>query len=364
MSRYIYQSPDWPRFCWSQESLAEPLAGVHLRQGRLLGRMESLGLLQRDEAVLQTLTFDVLKSSEIEGEVFDPGQVRSSVARRLGIDIAGLTPTDRRVDGVVEVILEATQNYAKPLTLKRLFGWHTALFSDAGAKIRVGAWRDDAQGPMRVVSGAAGHERVHYEAPPSKRLDSEMVAFLAWANRTGDIDPILRAAQAHLWFVTLHPFDDGNGRIARAIADWALARSESSSRRFYSMSAQTQRQRKDYYDILERTQKGTLDVTDWMKWFLDCLDRALAGTEDTLASVFKKDQFWKTYATLAINERQRLMLNKLLDGFVGKLTSTKWAMLAKCSQDTAQRDIVALIERGILVKDSAGGRSTSYSLKD
>lgn len=341
-----------------------PLAAVRLRQGRLIGRMEALGFPQRDEAVLQTLTLDVLKSSEIEGEILNPGQVRSSIARKLGMDIAGLVPADRRVDGVVRMTLEATRNHASPLTAERLFGWHAALFPEGAAKIRVGAWRDDATGPMQVVSGAMGRERVHYEAPPAARLDGEMAAFLEWANRTDDMDPVLRAAAAHLWFVTIHPFDDGNGRIARAIADWALARSEGSARRFYSMSAQILRERKEYYDILERTQKAGLDVTEWMEWFLACLDRAIAGTEDALGAVFRKDRFWKTYAHVALNERQRLMLNKLLDGFVGKLTSTKWATLAKCSQDTAQRDIVALIEHAILVKDGAGGRSTSYSLKD
>lgn len=364
MTRHIYQRPDWPEFRWNPGTLAEPLAGARLRQGRLIGRMEGLGFHQRDEAVLQALTLDVLKSSEIEGEILQPEQVRSSIARRLGMDIAGLVEADRIVDGVVEMALEATQNYAEPLTAQRLFGWHAGLFPNARGQLRVGAWRDDARGPMQVISGAMGRERVHYEAPPAGQVDSEMTSFLSWANRTGDIDPILRAAQAHLWFVTIHPFDDGNGRIARAIADWALARSENSSQRFYSMSAQIQRERKDYYDILERTQKGALDVTEWMAWFLGCFDRAIAGTERALEDVFKKERFWRTHAAVSISERQRLMLNRLLDGFEGKLTSTKWAALAKCSQDTAQRDIVDLIDRGILVKDSAGGRSTSYSLKD
>jgi len=326
--------------------------------------MESLGFPHRDEAMLQALTLDVVKSSEIEGEILNPEHVRSSIARRLGMDIAGLAPADRRVEGVVKMMLEATQQYARPLTVKRLFGWHAALFPNPGAGIRAGAWRDDARGPMQVVSGAMGRERVHYEAPPAGRLDSEMAGFLEWANRTGDLDPVLRASQAHLWFVTIHPFDDGNGRIARAIADWALARSEHSSQRFYSMSAQIRREHNAYYEILERTQKGTLDVTAWMAWFLGCLDRAIAGTERSLASVFAKDRFWKTQAHMTINERQRLMLNKLLDGFEGKLTSTKWATLARCSQDTAQRDIADLIDHGILARDRAGGRSTSYSLKD
>lgn len=364
MSQYIHQLSDWPQFWWDQKALSTPLAEVRLRQGRLIGRMESLGFSQRDEAVLKTLTDDVVKSSEIEGEILNSDQVRSSIARRLGMDIAGLLPSDRRVDGVVQMMLEATQNYAQPLTKERLFGWHMALFPDAPTKIRVGAWRDDAKGDMQVVSGAIGHEHVYYEAPAADRLESEMALFLGWVNQPNGIDPVLRAAKAHLWFVTLHPFDDGNGRIARAIADWALARSENSSRRYYSMSAQIRKERKEYYDVLEKTQKGTLDISGWMQWFLGCLDRAIAGTEAALAAVFKKDQFWKTHTQLALNERQRLMLNKLLDGtFEGKLTSTKWAKMAKCSQDTAHRDIVELMEHGILAKDPAGGRSTSYSLK-
>lgn len=326
--------------------------------------MESLGFSQRDETVLLALTEDVVKSSEIEGEILNPGQVRSSIARKLGMDIAGLLPSDRRVDGVVQMTLEATQNFDKPLTAERLFGWHAALFTDPGLNIRIGAWRDDAKGPMQVVSGPIGRERVHYVAPPAERVETEMEALLERVNRAGDLDPVLRAAQAHLWFVTIHPFDDGNGRMARAIADWALARSENSPRRYYSMSAQIRKERNDYYDVLERTQKGTLDVTDWMLWFLGCLDRAIAGTENALNIVFEKDRFWKTYSQYPLNGRQRLMLNKLLDGtFEGKLTSTKWAKLAKCSQDTAQRDIGELVDHKILVKDSAGGRSTSYSIK-
>jgi Fic family protein len=364
ISRYIYDRPDWPNLHWDAETLTAPLAEVRLRQGRLIGKMEALGLSQRNEALLQTLTQDVVKSSEIEGESLDTDQVRSSIARRLGLDIAGLTPSDRRVDGVVEMSLEATQNYAQPLSRERLFDWHAKLFPASPAGIKIGAWRDDAKGPMQVVSGAIGRERVHYEAPPAARVDAEMKAFLSWANRTGDVDPVLRAAKAHLWFVTIHPFDDGNGRIARAVADWALARSENSARRYYSMSAQIRRERKNYYDILEHTQKGSLDVTDWMRWFLACLDRAIAGAEAALENVFEKDRFWKTYARVALNERQRAMLNTLLDGtFEGKLTSSKWAKMAKCSQDTAHRDIVELIGHGILVKDAAGGRSTSYRLK-
>jgi Fic family protein len=364
--KYIYQQAGWPKFTWKHELIDVPLAALRHRQGRLLGRMESLGFPQRDEAVLQALTQDVLKSGEIEGERLSAEQVRSSIARKLGLAIAGLVPSDRGVDGVVEMPMEATQNYAKPLTAERLFAWHALLFSGAAVgagKLKVGTWRDDAKGPMQVVSGALGRERVHYEAPPAGNIPAEMDLFLEWVNRAGGVDPVLRAAVAHLWFVTIHPFDDGNGRIARAIADWALAGAENTSLRFYSMSAQIRRERGAYYDLLETTQKGELDITDWLLWFLGCLDRAMAGTELSLAEVFRKEQFWKTYAGLTLNDRQRFMLNKLLDGFNGKLTSTKWAALAKCSQDTAQRDIQHLVDSGVMVKSAGGGRSTSYALK-
>lgn len=365
--KYIHQEAGWPKFTWDQEKLSPRLADVRHRQGRLIGRMEGLGLVLRKEAELETLTLDVLKSSEIEGELLNHDQVRSSIARRLGMDIAGAVPADRNVEGVVEMMLDATQNYDKPLTADRLFGWHSALFPTGRSgmhRIVVGAWRDDARGPMQVVSGPIGKEKVHYEAPSARRLNAEMSRFLAWANKKDGTDPVIRAALAHLWFVTIHPFDDGNGRIARAIADWALARSEGSSQRFYSMSSQMRAERKTYYDILENTQKASLDVTEWMAWFLDCLGRAISGTESTLASVFRKARFWEKNAGKTINERQKLMLNKLLDGFEGKLTSTKWAKIAKCSQDTAQRDIQGLIEQRVLVKDAAGGRSTSYSLAE
>lgn len=364
MTKYLHQLLDWPNFHWDQKALAGLLSSVRLRQGSLIGRMESLGFSQRNEAMLKTLTDDVVKSSEIEGEILNSDQVRSSIAKKLGMDIAGLLPSDRRVDGVVQMVLEATQNYAQPLTKERLCGWHKALFPDPSRSIQVGLWRDDARGPMQVVSGAIGRERVHYEAPAADRLEAEMTAFLEWANEPCGTDPVLMAAKAHLWFVTIHPFDDGNGRMARAIADWALARSENSPQRYYSMSAQIRRERTEYYDVLERTQKGPLDITEWMNWFLECLDRAIAGAEGSLAAVFRKDQFWKTYAHLGLKERQRFMLKKLLDGtFEGKLSSSKWAKMAKCSQDTAQRDIIELVDHGILAKDSAAGRSTSYSLK-
>jgi Fic family protein len=367
MNRYIHERPDWPKFRWDQKALVAPLAAVRHRQGRLIGRMEALGFSLRKEAVLETLTLDVLKSSEIEGEILSPEQVRSSIARRLGMDVAGLVPADRNVEGVVEMMLDATQNFEQPLMAERLFDWHAALFPTGRSglhKIRVGAWRDDSNGPMQVVSGPLGRERVHYVAPAAQRIDAEMTAFIDWANHPGDTDPVLRAAIGHLWFVTIHPFEDGNGRIARAIADWALAQSEKSSQRFYSMSAQIRQERNAYYGILEKMQKGTLDITEWLEWFLGCLDRAFDGTETTLSAVFRKARFWEKYAETPLNERQRLILNNLLDGFDGKLTSSKWAKLAKCSQDTAHRDILDLVKDGILIKDPAGGRSTSYSLKE
>ena len=299
ITTYIHELPDWPRFRWDQEALAVPLADIRHRQGRLLGRMEGLGFALQKEAELETLTLDVLKSSEIEGEMLDPGQVRSSIARRLGLDAAGTGPADREVEGVVEMMLDATQHFTAPLTDERLFAWHAALFPTGRSgmrKIVVGAWRDDARGPMQVVSGPVGREKVHYEAPAAPRLAEEMARFLAWANEADRADAVMRAGIAHLWFVTIHPFDDGNGRIARAIADWQLARSERSAQRFYSMSAQIRRERSEYYRILERTQKGTLDVTPWLEWFLICLGRAFDGTEATLAAVLRKARFWERAA--------------------------------------------------------------------
>ena len=366
MSRYFHQLPEWPRFYWNPEALAAPLAGVRHKQGRLLGRMEALGFSLQKEAELETLTLDVLKSSEIEGEKLNAEQVRSSIARRLGMDIAGAVPAERDVEGVVEMMLDATQNFDKPLTKERLCGWHAALFPAGRSglrKITVGAWRTDAEGPMQVVSGPVGKERVHYEAPSAALLDREMTRFIEWANETGSTDPVLRSALAHLWFVTIHPFDDGNGRMARAVADWLLARSENSAQRFYSMSAQIRQERKAYYEILERTEKGALDITPWTEWFLGCLDRAFDATETTLASVLRKARFWERLAGTAINERRRMVLSRMPGGFEGKLTSTKWAKIGKCSHDTALRDIQYLIENDVLAKNAAGGRSTSYSLK-
>lgn len=361
---YIHELTDWPKLHWSDEQLAQPLAAVRHRQGRLIGRMETLGFPLRAEAVLHALTEDVIKSSEIEGEVLDREQVRSSIARRLGMDIGGLVDADRNVEGVVEMMLDATQNYGQPLTAERLFGWHAALFPTGRSgmsRITVGAWRKPEGGPMQVVSGPIGRERVHYEAPASERLNDEMASFLEWFE-TATPDPVLKAGIAHLWFVTIHPFDDGNGRIARAIADLALARAEGTAQRFYSMSAQIRTERKAYYDMLESTQKGGMDITPWLMWFIGCLDRAFDGAETILASVMQKARFWETVADQPLNDRQRKVINRLLDGFEGKLTNAKWAAITKASSDTALRDINDLVQRGILVKDAAGGRSTSYSL--
>jgi Fic family protein len=362
MSTYIHDLQEWPRFHWNAERIADRLAAVRHRQGRLLGRMELLGFKLRQEATLGSLTQEVVKTSEIEGEILDKGQVRSSLARRLGLEAGALAVADRNVEGIVEVVLDATGNYERPLTKKRLFGWHAALFPTGRSglrKIAVGKWRSQ---PIEVVSGPEGHQRVHFEGPDARRIEPEMRAFLEWFNGNAAIDPVLKAAIAHFWFVTIHPFDDGNGRIARAIADMTLARSEDSAQRFYSISAQIRRERNKYYDCLEETQKGDLDITSQVEWFLDCLDRAFEHAESTLMTVLQKARFWDGLAGLPLNDRQRLMLNKLLDGFEGKLTSSKWAKIAKCSQDTAGRDIDELLTKGVLKKGTAGGRSTSYSL--
>jgi len=367
MVQYIYELDDWPHFRRDLAKLAARLAAVRHLQGRRLGRMESLGFPLRVEAALRSLTEEILKSNEIEGEKLDPNQIRSSIARRLGIDVGALTPADRNVEGVVEMMLDATQKYDEPLTKARLFAWHAALFPTGRSgmtKITAGAWRKDASGPMRVVSGPDGREKVHYEAPPASRVDAEMRRFLRWFNAADKTDLVLKAAIAHLWFVTIHPFEDGNGRIARALTDLLLARSERSSQRFYSMSAQIQKQRNEYYDLLEETQKGNLEITPWVEWFLDCLDRALEGAEAELADILAKAQFWQRHRSAFFNERQRMMVNKLLDGFEGKLTSSKWAKITKCSADTALRDIEGLIDSGILRKEAGGGRSTNYGLAE
>jgi Fic family protein len=365
MAQYIHNWKDWPRFHWDRERLSEKLAAVRHQQGRLFGRMESLGFPLRQEAVLTTLTDDVLKSSEIEGEKLDAAMVRSSIARRLGMETGGLVRVDRDVEGVVEMMLDATHNYAQPLTEERLFAWHGSLFPTGASgmkRIEVGRWRKDSDGPMQVVSGPIGREHIHFEAPDAERLSKEMKAFLGWFNADSEMDWVMKAALGHLWFVTIHPFEDGNGRMARAIADMALARSENSAQRLYSMSAQIRKECAAYYDRLEQTQKGTMDVTAWMDWFLDCLGHAIAGAQTVLAGVLERSRFWESMATVALNSRQRLVLSRLLDGFEGKLTTSKWAKLAKCSQDTAARDIVALVQQGTLLRNPEGGRSTSYAL--
>jgi Fic family protein len=365
MATYIHELAGWPHFTWDVSKIAQKLAAVRHRQGRLTGRMEELGFKLKTEANLEALTEEVTQSSEIEGEVLNRDQVRSSLARRLGVDIGALTPAERHVEGVVEMMLDATGKYNTPLTSERLFGWHAALFPTGRSgmtKITVGHWRTEASGPMQVVSGPIGRERVHYEAPRAALLANAMKAFIDWFNATQGIDPVLKAATAHLWFVTIHPFEDGNGRIARAIADMALARSENSSQRFYSMSAQIRQERNAYYDILEVTQKDDLDITEWLEWFLDCLDRAFGRADTILASVLRKARFWNKQPNQRFNDRQRAIIERLFEGFEGKLTSSKWAQLTKSSQDTALRDIDDLVSKGVLTKDAAGGRSTSYSL--
>lgn len=368
MPVYIHQLRKWPDFIWDQEKIASRLAEVRYHQGRLLGKMEGLGFTLKAEANLSTLTLDVSKSSEIEGEILNHDQVRSSIARRLGMNIPGLVPADRNVEGVVEMMLDATQNYHAPLTGKRLFSWHAALFPAGGTGMKnivVGKYRNNPlSDPMQVVSGAMGREKVHFQAPDSRLLSREMTRFLKWFNGSNQPDPVLKAALAHFWFITIHPFDDGNGRIARAITDMQLSRADQSGQRFYSMSLQVRNERKAYYDILEKTQKGSLDITGWLDWFLACLDSALNNTTETLRAVLKKARFWEKHSLTLLNERQRAILNKLLDGFEGKLTSSKWAKIMKVSQDTAGRDINDLLEKEILAREPGGGRSTSYMLKE
>lgn len=365
---YIYQQKDWPNFTWNKDKLFQILSEISHRQGRIIGRMEGLGFSLKDEAVLQTMTLEILKSNEIEGEFLDADQVRSSIARRLGIDIAGLVPSDRNVEGVVEMMMDATQNFKAPLTKDRLFGWHAALFPTGRSgmlKIVVGAWRKNTpEDPMQVVSGAMGKQKVHFQAPEAKKLPKEMKSFLDWFNTNKELNVFIKAAVAHLWFVTLHPFEDGNGRIARTIADMQLTRADKIPQRFYSMSAQIRLERKQYYDILERTQKHSLDITEWLEWFLACLDRALIAAEEELSGVINKARYWDWLNTKSLNERQKKMINKLLEVFDGKLTTSKWAKIAKCSQDTALRDIQNLMDQGILEKEKGGGRSTNYRLKN
>lgn len=364
---YIWQASDWPNWRYDLTALAQSLADVSRAQGLLAGRLADVGMGLRVQASLSALTEDVVNTSEIEGEQLNVASVRSSIARRLGVDIGALAPVDRHVEGVVEMVLDATANSNAPVSRDRLFGWHAALFPTGYSglvRINVGGWRDDATGPMQVVSGPLGRQRVHFEAPPADRLRAETDHFINWANSASNEPPLIKAGLAHLWFVTLHPFADGNGRIARAVGDLFLARADGSSERFYSLSAQIQRERKAYYDILERTQKQSLDVTEWLAWFLENLHRAVDQAQHTLDAVLAKTRFWQRWATMPLNERQVKLINRLLDGFEGKLTSSKWAAIAKCSPDTALRDITELLARGVLRKSDAGGRSTSYELND
>ena len=362
---YIWQADDWPNWRYDLPALTGLLTEVSRAQGALLGRLADVGLALRDQASLVALTEDVVKTSEIEGEALNVQSVRSSVARRLGVDIGAVAPVDRHVEGVVEMVLDAASHSASPLTAERLFGWHAALFPTGYSgmnRIAVGQWRNDANGPMQVVSGPVGRRKVHFQAPPADALPVEMAKFLSWANEETHEATLIKAGLAHLWLVTLHPFDDGNGRIARAVGDLFLARADGSPQRFYSLSAQIQRERNDYYNVLERTQKGALDVTGWLSWFLGTLGRAIASAQSSLDTVLVKARFWQHWAGTPLNERQVKLLNRLFDGFEGKLTSSKWAAIAKCSPDTALRDITQLLELGVLKKSPGGGRSTGYEL--
>ncbi|GHU18986.1 cell division protein Fic [Betaproteobacteria bacterium] len=362
---YIWQASDWPDWRYDLAALAGPVAEVSRAQGLLMGRLADVGMTLRDQASLAALTEDVLRSSEIEGEQLNAQSVRSSIARRLGVDIGALRPVDRHIEGVVGMVLDATANCKLPMSRERLFGWHAALFPTGYSglsKLKVAGWRDDASGPMQVVSGPIGRQRVHFEALPADRLEAETKRFLDWLNDATNEPALIKAGLGHLWFVTLHPFDDGNGRIARAIGDLLLARADGSPQRFYSLSAQIQRERKAYYDILEQTQKCSMDVTGWLAWFLNSLRRAVDQAQRTLDAVLVKTRFWQRWSSMSLNERQVKLLNKLLDGFEGKLTSSKWAAIAKCSPDTALRDINDLLTRGVLRKTDAGGRSTRYEL--
>lgn len=364
---YIWQSNDWPTWHFDLAALAVPMAEVSRAQGLLLGRLADVGMDLRDLASLAALTEDVVKTSEIEGEHLDVESVRSSIARRLGVDIGALAQIDRHVDGVVEMVLDATANCHAPVSRERLFGWHAALFPTGYSglsRIKVGGWRDDAGGPMQVVSGPLGRQRVHFQAPPASRLEAEISGFLDWVNGASNEPPLLKAGLGHLWFVTLHPFDDGNGRMGRAIGDLLLARADGSPQRFYSLSAQIQRERKAYYNILERTQRQSMDVTEWLAWFLNTLQRAVDQAQHTLDSVLNRTRFWQRWATTPLNKRQVKLINSLLDGFEGKLTTSKWAVIAKCSADTALRDINDLLALGVLRKMDAGGRSTGYELNN
>ncbi len=366
--KYIHELIDWPGFTWDAKTLAPLLSGVRLRQGLLLGKMRGYGFASQWTATLKVLTEETIKSNAIEGVVLDPENVRSSLARRLGLEVGGLkVHKDRYVDGVVEMMLDATQEFKEPLTKERLFDWHGHLFPGVHTtsdKFRIGAWRDDSQGPMQVVSGPIGRHKIHYVAPIARRVASEMGKFLKWLDGSEQQDPLLKAAIAHLWFVTIHPFQDGNGRIGRAIAEMCLARSDGSAQRFYSMSSQILEEREGYYDVLEKTQAGSLDITEWLTWFLGCLDRAIKQSSRISDSALEKELFWQDLKkrNLSPNDRQKKVLNKLFSGFEGKLTRDKWMKITKTSSRTALRDIEELIAAGVIEQEEAGGRSTSYRL--
>lgn len=361
---YLHEHKHWWNFWFDAKAVINKLAEVKMLQGRLLGHLHAMGFSLQNDAVLANLTLEIVKSSEIEGEKLNVEQVRSSVAQRLGLPVAGLVNTSRYVDGVVDMMLDATQNYLSPLTDERLFGWHNVLFPTGMSglyKIDVAKYRTHE---MQVVSGAMGHEKVHYQAPTPERVIGEMHRFLEWLNNEDSTESIIKAAVAHLWFVTIHPFDDGNGRIARAITEMLLSRSDGTPKRFYSMSNQIQVDKKTYYDILERTQRGNGDITEWVLWFLDCLKKSIDATEETLSSVLRKAGFWEKYSEVSFNARQKKLINMLFDGFFGKLNTGKWAKIAKCSSDTALNDINDLVSKGVLVKNKEGGRSTNYSLRE
>ena len=364
MAKYIYEYKNWTNFSWQDKAINVLFGEVRLMQGKIIGQMNVLGFSAKEEATLTALTLDVVKSSEIEGELLNFDQVRSSIARRLGINTAGLIPSNRNIEGVVEMMLDATQRYTLPLSEKRLFGWHAALFPTGYSGpylIEVGQYRT---GEMQVVSGAMGKEKVHFEAVKPELVKTEMDKFLDWFNNENDLDPVLKAAIAHFWFIIIHPFDDGNGRIGRAITDMMLARAESSGERFYSMSSQILTERKLYYEVLQKVQHSSGDITEWIDWFLHCLKNAMLSTENTTQKIVRKAEFWKLHEHTPVNERQRLMLNKLFDDFEGKLQTLKWAKITKTSTDTALRDIKDLVEKGILKQTNEGGRSANYKLVD
>ena len=362
MGKFIYQYDQWPEFTWDEKEINVILGKVRHLQGRIFGQMEALGFTIKEDTILSTLTLDVLKSSEIEDETLNYEQVRSSIARRLGIEYSGMVRTERDVDGLVEMMLDATQNYNEPLNEARLFGWYAALFPARWSgmhRINTGCY---PKAGIQIVSDPMGKEKINFLAPSPEQVKQEMDKFLDWFNGETNIDAVLKAAIAHFRFIIIHPFDDGNGRIARAMSDLLLARSEESSQRFYSLSNQILIERKVYYETLQKVQHSSGDITKWLDWFLNCLNRALKSTEETMKKVLQKAGFWDIQKETVLNSRQRLMLNKLLDEFDGKLKTSKWAKIAKCSSDTALRDIKDLIDKGILKQEESGGRSTNYEL--